>query len=275
VVNRQLQPGGSLLNIFNKTRFKIMLFLTRPVFRFVALCVMGTLAAGCAHDAATLASPPRSAGTSAPSGDGARVSDSAAAVQPVSSGVRFEVTTQTQDGQRYPDNVLRIVNKEDRNVDVALLVVGAMLGGFRLPVSKDDYRGTKVETLPHPAMDGLAKGIEKALLEWREKNGVRGTVYKHPVLIRKDRFALVFGEYMADKPYYDLQIQTTVLHKPDNAIWFLNPEYVTCVSNFQGMNLQLDQWTADDYALVRARGREHVRDCVQKTQAAFDVLFKD
>jgi hypothetical protein len=50
---------------------------------------------------------------------------------------------------------------------------------------------------------------------------------------------------------------------------------VICSTVASDGDLTLDQWFADDYALVRARGQEHVQSCVQTVRASFDKLTAD
>lgn len=190
--------------------------------------------------------------------------------------VSFKLDIGPASGNRYPDNVLRVVDKSDRMGDVGLMVLGALAGSFRTPVSKEDYSGTKVPTVEHPALVNKMSEMVPALTAWREAKGKQGVVYKYPVFIRLDRFALVYRDFSQDKPAYDLYIQTSVSHKLNSdgyVTWGEKP--VICSTVVTAGDLTLDQWAADDYALVRARGQDHIKSCVQTLSASFDTLFAD
>ncbi|MFE8645076.1 hypothetical protein ACFX58_08325 [Sphingomonas sp. NCPPB 2930] len=190
--------------------------------------------------------------------------------------VTFAIDGSTPSGQRYPDNVLRVVDKSDRMGDVGLMVIGALAGSFRTPVSKEDYRGTKVQTVAHPASINKMSEMVPALTAWREAHGKQSVVYKHPVYVRLNRFALVFRDFSQDKPAYDLYIQTAVFHKSNSDGYFIwDAKPVLCSTEITTGDLTLDQWAADDYALVRARGQEHIQSCVQTVSASFATLFAD
>ncbi|MCS4509527.1 hypothetical protein [Xylophilus ampelinus] len=190
--------------------------------------------------------------------------------------VTFEIDIGAANGQRYPDSVLRVVDKSDRMGDVGLMVIGALAGSFRSPVSKEDYRGTKVQTVAHPASINKMSEMIPALTAWREAHGKQSVVYKHPVYVRLNRFGLVYRDFSQDKPAYDLYIQTAITHKLNSdgyITWAEKP--VLCSTEITTGDLTLDQWAADDYALVRARGQEHIQSCVQTVRSSFDKLFAD
>ncbi|KYC29113.1 hypothetical protein ACY05_00590 [Sterolibacterium denitrificans] len=187
--------------------------------------------------------------------------------------IPMEISLHTPNGQRYPDSVLRVVDKSDRALDVGLLVVGALLGSFRLPVAKEDYRGTKVETMRHPAMQHLFGGITATMAGQQE--GKSGRQYKNPLYARPDTFALVYADSEDEKPPYELFIQTTVWRKPDSGGWLTSPVMVVCRDTFSASAFTLSQWEMEDYAAVKAKGEEHIRNCVGKVELALNELFKE
>lgn len=193
---------------------------------------------------------------------------------PYSGRVAIEITTVTGQGQRYPDTTLRVVNKSDKGADVALLLVGALLGSFRLPMAKEDYRGTNVESLRHPVSGEFMGGLAKAVDSWHAERG-RDTKYKNPLLMRADNFSLIYGDFDDETPRYDLYLETAVWRKADSAGWFSTPVYLKCANQYAESKLTLEQWAADDYALVKARCAEHTSSCIKKLQTSFDELFQE
>lgn len=194
---------------------------------------------------------------------------------PYSGRVVIDTTIATGDGQRYPDTTLRVVNKAHKGVDVGLLVVGALLGSFRLPVSKEENRGSKIDSMIHPAASGeIISGLTKEVNRWHAERGT-DTKYKNPLLVRADTFSLIYGDFNEERPYYELNFQTTVSRKADSAGWFTAPVSVTCANQYAEPKLTQAQWEADDYAQVKARRVEHTEACIKKVQASFDKLFQE
>ncbi len=175
-------------------------------------------------------------------------------------------------GERRPDSLLRIVEPSNKTLDIGLMVIGAFLGSFRLPVDKDYYEGTKVDDLWHPAVSELPENIRQAVAGWQEENGMAST-YENPINLRPDTFALVYTEYQTDQPTYDLLIQTTATRKPDSAGWFSTGVSVVCSDRFDAAPLTREQWAADGYAAVKEKGRKHVANCMDKLRPAFSQMF--
>lgn len=118
-------------------------------------------------------------------------------------------STLTADGQKLPDEVLRIVNIVDRQKDVALLVVGALMGSFRFAVAKEDYKGENIENMLHPQHPALFNGLGPVVDNW-VKNNAEGQKFKNSLLLRPERYQLVYRGTDEKPDYYDLKIQTTV-----------------------------------------------------------------
>ena len=98
-------------------------------------------------------------------------------------------------------------------------MLGALLGSFRLPVSKADKRGTNIATEPHPAGRDFLATLGRAI-----DNFFAGKTpakrYVSALNIRQDTFSLVYADFSSDTPEYDLTISTTAFRKPDSAGWF-------------------------------------------------------
>lgn len=187
--------------------------------------------------------------------------------------VRFQLALGSAEGQRFPDSALRVVSPAYKSLDIGLLIVGALVGSFRLPTAKEDYKGSSVDTVKHPVYADLMKGLHDSIEEWRIAQGAKA--YENPVSVRPDTFALVYTEYGAEKPTYDLVIETTVFRKADSAGWLAAPAVVHCQDAYSDPALTLEQWEADDYAAVKAKGREHTRTCIDRVKAEFARLFAD
>ncbi|MFG6456794.1 hypothetical protein [Roseateles sp. BYS96W] len=180
--------------------------------------------------------------------------------------------TQTADGQMLPDAVLRIVSPAERKKDVALMVVGALLGGFRTAVPKEDYKGDKVGAMPHPAGADLTQKLEPLVDGWTQLHAPKQT-FKNVLWVRKDRFQLVYGEGSDEDLGYDLKIEATLSRKPDSAGFFSQARTVKCAYQDAGTKTTLAQWQADDYAKVRAAEAAFVESCAKSFQDNLEVLL--
>jgi len=188
--------------------------------------------------------------------------------------IPLKIVTGAANGQRYPDTTLRVVEPSHKTLDVGLVLVGALLGSFRMPLDKEDYRGNKVENVKHPAISSLLKDIQQAVDGWRRESA-DGRIYENPIVVRPDTFALVYSDYDAEQPTYDLYLQTTVSRKPDSAGWFTAPTTVVCRDQYSNLALSLEQWAVDDYAAVKAKSQEHVANCIVKMRPEFGQLFAE
>lgn len=186
--------------------------------------------------------------------------------------VPLQIISMPAQGERYPDTLLRIVEPSNKALDIGLMVVGALMGSFRLPVDKDHYKGTKVEGMWHPGISELPEYIRQAVAGWQEESGTAGP-YQNPINLRPDTFALVYSEYQAEQPTYNLLIQTTASRKPDSAGWFSAGVSVVCSDRFDTAPLTQEQWAADGYAAVKEKGREHVALCMEKLRPALGQML--
>jgi hypothetical protein len=250
----------------------------RPLSTALALCIC---MAASAQDTTVLpgslepptSNPSGQPGISQPPVGGMNSSVPASPAWTYSGRVPFEISLQGTDG-RNPDGVLRVVNKESRTGDVALMILGAFAGSFRTPVAKENYRGTKVEQLLHPARRELQGELTRAVDSWHVEYGV-DAYYKNPIRIRPETFALIFGEYTSDTPTYELVIRTVVQRTPDSSFSFMPGTWLVCSNSYSEPAMTLQQWADDDYAMVKARGHEHVQQCAKQVREQFGKLFKN
>lgn len=184
----------------------------------------------------------------------------------------MNINTASGDGQKLPDQVLRVVALTERQKDVALLMVGAMLGSFRLPVSKEDYRGDKIEALPHPAYNVLTEGIQRAVDGWIGRNGA-GRSFKNALLIRPDRFQLVYRGADKEPDRYDLTIQATISRKPDSAGFLSWGHSLVCTSSDHQSDWTLADWRANDNEKISAFIHRFKEECVATVEAQLDKLL--
>lgn len=194
----------------------------------------------------------------------------------IESEVPIEIDESTGDGRHYPDHVLREVHPKHRARDVGITVVGALLGGYRLPAfSNNDYAGEKIAAVKHPATSGLTEGLRATIRHWQQEHRKQNAVYKNPFTIRLVKFALLYRDMFAETTTYDLYIETTVTRKPDGSSWFSSPERILCSTEDTDRHFTLDQWTANDYERVKAFGRDHVKSCIAQVESSLDKLLKD
>lgn len=175
-------------------------------------------------------------------------------------------------GEKNPDLALRVVSVSARKADVALLVVGALLGSFRSTASKEDYRGDKLEAFVHPAMDSMVPGIQKMVDEWLEANAA-GRIFKNKLVIQPYRFQLVYRGTDSDPDPYDLQISAQIERKPDSAGFFSQPHQHQCnVGNAQS-SWGLADWQANDGQRIREYMQQFVDKCLASTQEQLPKLL--
>jgi hypothetical protein len=177
--------------------------------------------------------------------------------------VPIRENTQSPDGAKLPDNFLRVVHPTEGGKDVALLVFGALMGSFRLPASKEDYKGENVASLLHPAGQPLVLGLMPIIENWVESNGATRK-FKNELLIRKDRFQLVYRDLNQESSVYDFKIEATLSRKPDSSGFFSAPHSFTCTQTSDASaSTTLVEWQANDYEKVKAAQRLFVDDCLK------------
>lgn len=184
--------------------------------------------------------------------------------------LRIESTKVSGSGQRYPDAVLRVVERVHTGAVVAMVVVGLFLGAGILPPGKEDNRGSKIDTYPHPLLPELEKNIGS----WLAANKPDAK-FKNPLLIRPDTFLLVYSDLVGANTSFGLQTSATISRKPDSAGWLTSPESVNCSSNFKDEKMELAQWQADDYAEVKKRMAIFNQECIATVTAALPKLLKN
>ena len=180
---------------------------------------------------------------------------------------------QTSDGAKKPDNVLRVVEPNERGKDVALLVVGALMGSFRMAVPKEDYKGDNITSLLHPAGQPLLLGLMPIIEDWVKLNAA-DRKFANALLIRQDRFQLVYRELGQEPTIYDLKIEATLSRKPDSAGFFSAPQSFTCAwASDASASITLDDWKANDYEKVKAAQKLFVDDCLQRVNKNLNDLL--
>lgn len=184
--------------------------------------------------------------------------------------VSVEKTTATGDGQRYPDEVLRVVERSHTGAAVGLLVVSLFLGAGFLPPTKENNRGSKITAYPHPLFPGLARSVS----QWAAENKP-DKKFKNPLLIRPDVFLLVYSDLTDEKTSFELQASASISRKPDSGGWFTSHEKVFCGSTFNKEKMSLEQWQANDYAEVKKRMAVYNQECIATVVAALPKLLKD
>jgi hypothetical protein len=235
----------------------------------------GTLAAAQSPEAPATqeAAPPSAEAASASSAASAPAQETPVAAPYRYSGVvAIKDDLDSAEGQKLPDPALRVVSKSDRSKDVALLAVGALFGSFRTLVSKENYKGERVDAMPHPAGRDLVQKLEPVIDDWISVNA-QGRSFKRELKVRQDRYQLVYRDGSGDEVFYDLTIQATISRKLDSAGYFTWPKAFTCSWADTTSRYTLADWQADDYAKVKAAGSQFVDGCVKTAQAQLSVLL--
>lgn len=174
--------------------------------------------------------------------------------------------------QRSTDFALRVVSVSDRQADVALMVVGALLGSFRTPVSKEDYRGDKKEAFAHPAIKDLYLGMQPLVERWVIENAV-GRSFENELQIQPLRFQLVYrGSDIVPDPY-DIKIAALVRRKPDSGGFFTKPQQHLCESVDGKSPWGLADWEANEGQRLKAFMQQFVIDCLASVQGALPRLL--
>jgi hypothetical protein len=179
----------------------------------------------------------------------------------------------TVDGQKLPDEALRIVNIVDRQKDVALLVVGALMGSFRFSVTKEDYKGEKIENMLHPQYPALFNGLGPVVDNW-VKNNAKGQNFKNSLLLRPERYQLVYRGSDEKPDHYDLKIQTIVSRLPDSSNRFFGKHKAfTCTYVDDKSQTTLEAWQANDYAKLRQANTAFIADCIKTAEVELPSLL--
>jgi len=198
--------------------------------------------------------------------------DTQAPAYQYSGAVKLIQTADTGDGAKLPDPELRIVAATERHKDIALLALGALMGSFRLAVSKEDYKGETIATVIHPADRNLNLGLQPIVDSWVQKNA-EGRTFKNPLWTRLDRFQLVYRGTDEKPDYFDLKIQATLGRKLDSGNFLLSPKTFTCTWVDDKSKTTLADWQANDYAKVRQAGEEFVADCLKTAEKNLPTLL--
>ncbi len=179
----------------------------------------------------------------------------------------------SSDGQKLPDEVLRIVEVTERQKDVALLLVGALLGGFRLAVPKEDYKGETVSTLQHPQYPGLFTGMWPLIDDWVKKNA-EGRTFKNALSIRPDRYQLVYRGTDEKPDYYDLKIESSISRLLDSGNRFFSQHKTfTCTYVDDQSKATLEDWKRNDYEKIRQAHVKFVADCLKVAEKEMPALL--
>ncbi len=183
--------------------------------------------------------------------------------------VPVEKSTATPNGQRYPDEVLR-VERWHTGPPVGFMKVGFSSGAGLLTPGEENNRGTNMHSYPHPMFPGLAQGVS----QWAEAHKP-DTIFKNPLTVRPDGFFLVSSDLSDDKTPFQLHAYATISRKPDSGGWLTPPETVSCASNFNNEKMTLEAWQANDYAEVKKRMAVYSQECLATVVAALPELLRD
>jgi hypothetical protein len=193
----------------------------------------------------------------------------------ISGKVPVALTFFTPRGLRPADENLRIVKKIHKQQDIGLFLLGAVLGSFRLPNSKENYSGTSIKNIEHPAKDIFIPAVSKLTDAWVLENAPAAEPYKNAMLIRPDRMLLVYVDFEEENPKYDFYLQTTLSRAPDSRSFlsFTAPPEITCADKYSEPALDLDQWQANDYAELRERIKRHIDTCLPQIKTGLPLML--
>lgn len=217
------------------------------------------------HEARTGLSQGGEVDAAAQSGSGPDMSKAKEDEYRYSGVVPIKLLTLADPNQRKPDFALRVVSVSARHTDVALMVVGALLGSFRTPVSKEDYRGDQKESFAHPAIDDLYLGMQRQVERWVTDNAP-ARPFKNELLIQPLRFQLVYRGSDSVPDPYDLKITALVRRKPDSAGFFSQPQQYLCESKDEQSPWGLADWEANEGKRLKAFMQQFVTDCLASVQ---------
>ena len=155
------------------------------------------------------------------------------------------------------------------------MLLGAVLGSFRLPNSKEYYSGASVDDMNHPAEKLFIPAVSALVDAWILENTPALKPYENPMRVRPDVIALVYENFDDENPKYDFHLQTSISRAPDSRSFFswAPPPQVTCTDQFSDPPLDLNQWQANDYAELRQRIRQHVENCLPKIKAGLPLML--
>lgn len=180
----------------------------------------------------------------------------------------------TGQGQRYPDEVLRIVDRSHSGLAVGLMILGALAGSFFNTVGKEDNRGRKIDDLKHPADEKFIQILQKKIDAWLDENKSTEK-FKNPLSLRQDTFSLIYNDMNSDKATYDLNIGVSYVRKADSAGWFTAPNAVGCFKKFSGNGFGIEEWQANDYSEVKKQMLNFIQECAGQFTNEIPKLLKN
>jgi len=180
-------------------------------------------------------------------------------------------------GQPIGDKTLRLVQRSTTGklvgAQVALALFSGSIGGSSF--SKDQLKGTRVDSVPNPAFDYLTTKMRESLAAYFTAHPGALPTEETDVQATVSDFTLIYKELDDAQTAYELR-QTMHVGFPyrRKLLRLTGGEGVQCTVE-RPVSATLEAWQADDYALARQTAREYTDACAAKFAAVLPTLFPD
>lgn len=180
-------------------------------------------------------------------------------------------------GQPIGDKTLRLVQRSTTGklvgAQVALALFSGSIGGSSF--SKDQLKGTRVDSVPNPAFDYLTTKMRESLAAYFTAHPGALPAEETDVQATVSDFTLIYKELDDAQTEYELR-QTVHVGFPyrRKLLRLTGGEGVQCTVE-QPVSATLDAWQADEYALARQTAQQYTDTCVAKFVGVLPTLFPD
>lgn len=180
------------------------------------------------------------------------------------------------------DEVLRLVQRSTTgnvaaaytavNVLTGLLGGGVKVGSFH----KDQLKGTKIDSIPNPALAALPGAFRNRLDAYFEQHRDALPAEHRAMQIDAGDWLLVYQKLSDADTQYELRFQAHV-GVPPKKLGFMKFERSNISMSCQPEPkvASLEQWQAEDYALVKSTANAYVEECAEHFAQALPGWFPD
>jgi len=235
-----------------------------------------TLLGGLAFGAPVLADEPTAASEPQQDADAAAVAPAPAWEHRVPTSTKLETNA---DGQPIGDRALRLVQRSTTGkvvaAQAAVSLFAGVIGGRGF--SKDQLKGTRVDTVPNPAFSSMEQQARAALATYFSAHPGAIPEQSRPVQVTVGDFTLIYKELGNAETEYELR-QNVDLGFPYRrklpTMRLTGGEGAHC-RIAEPVSASLEAWQADDYALVRQTAERYAEACVASFVQTLPTLFPD
>jgi hypothetical protein len=176
-------------------------------------------------------------------------------------------------GQSPTDLTLRVVTKEYvSGVGVGYALGMALLGSYSVAATqKENMRGVNVSTLEQPTYSYFIPKMKTQVANWMQANSA-GYAYKNDLFVYPVTWLLVYSNLTKADGLYELRYRIDMHKRPEDGNMFSAWNMYSCTPTPKVA--KYEDWTRNDYALVKSTTQEYMDSCLKQTQDQLPNLLK-